>query len=147
MECTDNNVPIITLTKATCDYVQWTFVERSLVGGRLTTVLTLYAEMLLHKRMQKSVWWQATKIPPPFPSDIDRVFDLKNKLCCRAKPLGIACGHVIATSHHSNINELANMVHIYYRTDVFQTVYQTQTVYPLSHPSEWELIMVVVLSI
>nr|KAJ0189267.1 hypothetical protein LSAT_V11C800416650 [Lactuca sativa] len=79
-----HNVPIITLTEAIRDYIQWTFVERSLMtskipgailnhlitctrtlfdhiyfSGRLTTVLTSYVDVMLHKRMQKSVWWQA----------------------------------------------------------------------------------------
>nr|KAJ0208963.1 hypothetical protein LSAT_V11C400160530 [Lactuca sativa] len=40
---------------------------------RLTTVLTLYAEMEFHKRMQKYVRWQATKIPPKIPSPLPSV--------------------------------------------------------------------------
>nr|KAJ0188628.1 hypothetical protein LSAT_V11C900494610 [Lactuca sativa] len=36
--------------------------------GRLTNIHNSYAEMVLHKRMQKSVRWQATEIPPEIPS-------------------------------------------------------------------------------
>nr|KAJ0228516.1 hypothetical protein LSAT_V11C100012840 [Lactuca sativa] len=34
---------------------------------RLTNVHTPYARIVLHKRMQKCVRWQATKIPPEIP--------------------------------------------------------------------------------
>nr|KAJ0208732.1 hypothetical protein LSAT_V11C400170670 [Lactuca sativa] len=52
---------------------------------------------------------------------------------------GIVCDHAIATSCHSNIHELADMVQIYYRADVFQTAYQTKIMHPLPPPSEWEI--------
>nr|KAJ0195909.1 hypothetical protein LSAT_V11C700351680 [Lactuca sativa] len=89
------------LTEAIHDYIQRTFDERRLMEVSLIFVLTPYAELVLHKRMQKSV------------------------------RLGIACGHAIAAPRHSNIHELLDMVKIYYRADVFQTAYQTQTVHPL----------------
>nr|KAJ0221734.1 hypothetical protein LSAT_V11C200083050 [Lactuca sativa] len=58
------NVPIITLTEAIRDYIQRNFVKRSLMAERLINLLTLYAEIMLHKRMQKCIRWQTTKIPP-----------------------------------------------------------------------------------
>nr|KAJ0226183.1 hypothetical protein LSAT_V11C100030630 [Lactuca sativa] len=107
-----------------------------------TTILTPYAETVLHKRMPKSVRWQATKIPQEIPSsspsDIYQVFDFKktcvvnlNRRTCSCKQwhsLGIACSHAIVASRHSNIYELPYM-----------TAYQTQTVYPLPPPSEREI--------
>nr|KAJ0191232.1 hypothetical protein LSAT_V11C800411700 [Lactuca sativa] len=74
----------------------------------------LYAKMVLHKRMQNSVRWQATKIPTEIPSlllsNIYRVVDLKKTcfvdlnhhtcLCGKWHSLDIACGHAITTSHH-----------------------------------------------
>nr|KAJ0226987.1 hypothetical protein LSAT_V11C100000790 [Lactuca sativa] len=132
---------MITLTEAILDYIQRNFVERDLMASnisdpilsylitctrtlfdhiffsrRLTTALTSYIEMVLHKRMQKSVQWQATKIPPKISSPF---------------PLGITCDHATAASRYSNIHELPNMVTIYYPNDVFQTAYETQTVHPL----------------
>nr|KAJ0204720.1 hypothetical protein LSAT_V11C500271560 [Lactuca sativa] len=38
------------------------------MGGRLPSVLTSYAEMVLHMRTQKSNRWQTTKISPKIPS-------------------------------------------------------------------------------
>nr|KAJ0202719.1 hypothetical protein LSAT_V11C500234800 [Lactuca sativa] len=81
--------------------------------------------MVLHKRMQKSVRWQETKIPPEIPSpllsNIYRVFDFKKTYVVDTNPYG----HAIAASRHLNIHELPDMVQIYYRVDVFQTSYQT----------------------
>nr|KAJ0192352.1 hypothetical protein LSAT_V11C800453110 [Lactuca sativa] len=51
--------------------IRWNiFVERNFIRGRLTNVLTLYVEMVLLRRMQKSIRWQTTNIT----SDILRVF-------------------------------------------------------------------------
>nr|KAJ0208985.1 hypothetical protein LSAT_V11C400168850 [Lactuca sativa] len=60
----------------------------------VTTVLTPYAEMVLHKRMQTFVRWKATKIHLEIPSPL---------------PMVIACGHAIAASRHLNIHELPDM--------------------------------------
>nr|KAJ0206182.1 hypothetical protein LSAT_V11C500265090 [Lactuca sativa] len=98
------------LIEAICDYI--TLFDHIYFPANLTTVLTPYAEMVLHKRIQKSVRWQATKFPPEILSPL---------------PLGIACGNAIAASRHSNNHELLDMVHIYYWADVFQTAYKTQT--------------------
>nr|KAJ0221793.1 hypothetical protein LSAT_V11C200054970 [Lactuca sativa] len=113
-----HNVSIITLIEEIREYMQRTFVERSLTAGSLTTVLTPHAEMVLHKRIQKSV------------------------------RLGIACGHAITTVRHSNMHELVDMVKVFYHADVFQIVCQTQTIYPVPPQSEWEIpdpLMVVLL--
>nr|KAJ0207799.1 hypothetical protein LSAT_V11C500271170 [Lactuca sativa] len=122
------NVLIIMLTETIRGYIQRSFDECRLMADKipasLTTVLTSYAEVVLHKRMQKSVRWQATKTPSP--------------LCPKFINLGITCGHAIAASRHSNIHELLDMFWIYYWADVFQTAYQTQTVHPLPPPSEWK---------
>nr|KAJ0210594.1 hypothetical protein LSAT_V11C400164960 [Lactuca sativa] len=83
--------------------------------------------MVLHKRMQKSVGWQATKILSSLPFDIHR------------HNLGIVCGNAIAASRHSNIHELPDMVHINYQDDVFQTTYQTQTMHPFPSTTKWEI--------
>nr|KAJ0187278.1 hypothetical protein LSAT_V11C900492770 [Lactuca sativa] len=107
------------ITEAILDYVQRTFNECRLMATSLTTLLTPYAEMLLHKWMQKSVRWKSTKILPailsPLPSDIYRVFDFKKTCivdlnchtcsCGKWHILGIACGHAVAASRHSNIHE------------------------------------------
>nr|KAJ0195928.1 hypothetical protein LSAT_V11C700356550 [Lactuca sativa] len=74
-----HNVLIITLIEAIRDYIPHTFVECSFMGGKisLTSILTPYAEMVFCKRMQKCVWWQATKIPPEISSNIYRVVSFK----------------------------------------------------------------------
>nr|KAJ0201838.1 hypothetical protein LSAT_V11C600312100 [Lactuca sativa] len=107
------NVPMIMLTEETRDYIQRTFDERRLMTASLTTVLTPYVKMMLHKRMQKFVRWQATKIPLEIPSSLPS--DIYG--------LGIACGHAIATSRHLNVHELPDMVQIYYQVDVFHIAY------------------------
>nr|KAJ0216975.1 hypothetical protein LSAT_V11C300142480 [Lactuca sativa] len=141
------NVPIITLIEGI----------RS-----LTTVLTPYAQMVLQRWMQKSVGWQATHIPQQISSTLPTyvyvvsdfkttcVVDLNGHTCSCGKwcSLNITCGHGIAAAHHSNMHELVDMVQVYYHADVFQLVYQTQTVHPLPSPSEWEIpdpLMVVLL--
>nr|KAJ0195919.1 hypothetical protein LSAT_V11C700368440 [Lactuca sativa] len=75
------NVPIITLIEGIREYMRHTFVERSLMSGSLTTVLTPYVEMVLQRRMQKSFGWQATQIhqeiSSPFPTYIYLVSEFK----------------------------------------------------------------------
>nr|KAJ0185660.1 hypothetical protein LSAT_V11C900485860 [Lactuca sativa] len=92
------NVPIITLIEGIIEYMQNTFVERSIMA------------------------------------------DLNGHTCSCGKwrSLGIPCGHAIAAARHSNMHELLDMVQVYYHADVFQLIYQTQTVHPLPPPSEWE---------
>nr|KAJ0216651.1 hypothetical protein LSAT_V11C300119800 [Lactuca sativa] len=90
------NVPIITLIEGIREYMQNTFVERSIMA------------------------------------------DLNTCSCGKWCSLGIPCGHAIATARHSNMHELLHMVQVYYHADVFQLIYQTQTVHPLPPPSEWE---------
>nr|KAJ0220669.1 hypothetical protein LSAT_V11C200064840 [Lactuca sativa] len=150
------NVPIIMLTKAIHDYIQRTFDEHKLMAGKipgeilnlfnhlykslfdhiylsvsLTTILTLYAEMVLHQRRQKSY----LILKETCVIDLNQHTSSCGKWCS----LGIACAHAITSSRHSNIHELPDMVqiyYIYYRDDVFQTAYQTQTVHNLLPPSE-----------
>nr|KAJ0201852.1 hypothetical protein LSAT_V11C600324940 [Lactuca sativa] len=137
-------------TLANIGHAKWARLITLTSVGILTIILTSYVEMVLHKRMQKSVRWQATKIPPEIPSllpsDIYLVFYLKKTCvvhlnrhtcsCGKWRNLGIACDHAIVVSRHSNIHELPNMVQIYYRVDMFQTAYQTQTMHPFPIPSE-----------
>nr|KAJ0223574.1 hypothetical protein LSAT_V11C200080150 [Lactuca sativa] len=121
------NVPIITVTEVICE---------------LTTVHTLYAEIMLQRMMQKSAWWQATKIPPKISSNIYQVFDfeitcvlnLNRHTCSYGKwhSLGISCRYAIMTSCYSNIIELANV----YQTDLFRTTYQTQNMHHIPPPFE-----------
>nr|KAJ0189984.1 hypothetical protein LSAT_V11C800391450 [Lactuca sativa] len=59
--------------------------------------------------------------------------------CGKWRSLGITCGRAIATACHSNMHELVDMVQVFYHADVFQLVYQTQTVHPVPPPSEWEI--------
>nr|KAJ0189065.1 hypothetical protein LSAT_V11C800395330 [Lactuca sativa] len=128
---TQHNVPIITLFCAIVQYIQQTFAERSVMGGMLNTVFTPYAEMVLHRRMQKCLRCKETKIPPeipsPFPYDIFQVFDLKTRCIVDLNRhmffLGIACGHAIATARYTKNTELTDMVQIYYLADVFRTTY------------------------
>ncbi|KAL7595891.1 hypothetical protein Lser_V15G30488 [Lactuca serriola] len=76
LSVTQCNVSIITLIDVIVQYIHQTFAERSVMGGMLSTVFTPYIEMVVHRRMQKSLRWKATKIPPeipsPFPSDISK---------------------------------------------------------------------------
>nr|KAJ0186903.1 hypothetical protein LSAT_V11C900467500 [Lactuca sativa] len=76
----------------------------------LTTVLTPYAEMVLHKMMKNYVWWQATKIPSLLPSAIYREMAQSG--------YNLRSCYAIAASRHSNIHELPDVVQIYYRTNV-----------------------------
>nr|KAJ0188634.1 hypothetical protein LSAT_V11C900472710 [Lactuca sativa] len=85
-----------------------TLFDHIYFSWRLTTVLTPYVEMVLHKRMQKSV---QSELSYMFMWDMVQY--------------SITCDHAIATSHRSNIHELPDMVQIYYQGDVFQTAYQT----------------------
>nr|KAJ0212118.1 hypothetical protein LSAT_V11C400160800 [Lactuca sativa] len=142
-EVTQRNVPMITLIDAIVQYIQQTFAERSVVG-----------EMVLHRRMQKSLRWKATKIPPeivsPLPSDIFQVFDLKRRCvvdlnrhtcsCGKWRSLGIACGHAIDAARYTKNTELTDMVQIYYLADVFRTTYQTRNVNVVPPASEWEIL-------
>nr|KAJ0218848.1 hypothetical protein LSAT_V11C300117200 [Lactuca sativa] len=78
------------------------------------------------------------------------VLDLNDHTCSCGKwhSLDITCCHVITAARHSNMHELVDAVQVYYHADVFQLVYQTQTVHPLPPPSEWEIpdpLMVVLL--
>nr|KAJ0198393.1 hypothetical protein LSAT_V11C700375830 [Lactuca sativa] len=149
------NVPIIPLIEGIREYMQNTFVERSIMAGSLTSVLTPYAQMM-------SVRWQATQIPQqissPMPTYVYEVFDFKTTFvvdlngrtcsCGKWSSLAIACGHAITAAHDLNMHEIVNLVHVYYNADVFQLVYQTQTIHPLPPPSEWEIpdpLMVVLL--
>nr|KAJ0206838.1 hypothetical protein LSAT_V11C500234220 [Lactuca sativa] len=102
------------------------------LSGRLNSILTPFAQMMLQRRMQKCIRWQATKIPPEisssFPSDIFCIFYFK-RTC---------------------VVDLNHMVQIYYRVDVFQTTNQTHNVHPLPPTYEWEItnpLMVVLLPI
>nr|KAJ0209830.1 hypothetical protein LSAT_V11C400161980 [Lactuca sativa] len=129
------NVLIIMLTEAIRDYIQRIIIMLTEAIPSLTTVLTPYVEMMLHKRMQKSVQWKTTKVPPEItsliPPDIYRVFDFKKTCvvdlnrhtcsCGKRRSLGIACCHAIAVSRHLNIHKLPDMVNIYYRANVFRT--------------------------
>nr|KAJ0189219.1 hypothetical protein LSAT_V11C800401270 [Lactuca sativa] len=85
-----------TISSFVGQYIQQTFAERSVVGGMSNTVFTPYVEMVLHKRMQKSLRWKATKIPPkissPFPSDIFRIFDLKRSCVVDLNRHTCSCG-------------------------------------------------------
>ncbi|XP_052623728.1 uncharacterized protein LOC128129072 [Lactuca sativa] len=153
LSVTQRNVPIISLIDTIVQYIQQTFAESSVIGGLLSTVFTPYAEMVLHKRMQKSLGWKVAKIPPefpsPFPSDIFRVFDLKRTCvvdlnrhtcsCGKWCSLGIACGHAISAARYTNNTELIDMVQIYYRVDVFRTAYQTRNVNVIPPAAEWEI--------
>nr|KAJ0221401.1 hypothetical protein LSAT_V11C200064910 [Lactuca sativa] len=125
------NVPIITLIEGIREYMQNTFVERSIMAGSLTTVLTPYAQMVLQRRMQKFVGWQATQTPQqissPLPTYVYLVSDFKTTCV------------VDLNARHLNMHELVDMVQVYYHADVFQLVYQTQTVHPLPPPSDWEI--------
>nr|KAJ0226084.1 hypothetical protein LSAT_V11C100045370 [Lactuca sativa] len=118
----------------------------------LTTILTPYAEMVLHKRMQKFISYNL--LPYIYlVSHLKKkacVVDLNNNTCsCRKwRSLGIACGHDIVATHHSNMHELVDMFQVFYHANVFPLVYQTQTVHPVPPPSEWEIpnpLMVVLL--
>nr|KAJ0192438.1 hypothetical protein LSAT_V11C800395340 [Lactuca sativa] len=147
------NVPIIALIEGICGYMKNTFVEQSIMACSLTSVLTPYAQMVVFRRMQKSVRWQATQISQqissPMPTYVYEVIDFKTTCvvhlngrtcsCGKWSSLGIACGHAIATARDSNMHEIVNLVQVYYHPDVFQLVYQTQTVHPLPPPSEWEI--------
>nr|KAJ0212858.1 hypothetical protein LSAT_V11C400192710 [Lactuca sativa] len=76
----------------------------------LTIVLTPYAQMVLQRRMQKSIGWQATQIPQqissPLPTNVYPVSDFKTTFvvdlnghtcsCGKWRSLGITCGHAIA---------------------------------------------------
>nr|KAJ0223080.1 hypothetical protein LSAT_V11C200064920 [Lactuca sativa] len=122
LSVTQCNVPIITLIDAIVQYIQRTFAERSVVG-----------ELVLHRRMQKSLRWKATKIPPEipslFPSDVFHKWH----------SLGIACSHAIVATRYTNNTQLTDMVQIYYRADVFRTTYQTRNVNVVPPASEWEI--------
>nr|KAJ0201790.1 hypothetical protein LSAT_V11C600332470 [Lactuca sativa] len=91
-----HNVSIITLIEGIREYMQQTFVERSLMAGSLNTVLTPYAEMVLHKRMQKSIGWKATQIPQhissPFPQYIYLVFNFKTTCIVDLNGHTCSCG-------------------------------------------------------
>nr|KAJ0191657.1 hypothetical protein LSAT_V11C800435790 [Lactuca sativa] len=100
------NVVNIDVTNFFLCYRKRTLVDHIYYSTSLTTVLNLYAEMVLHKRLQKSIRRQTTKIPPKITLDT-------------------TCSHAIATSCHSNIHESPDVVQIYYQTNVFQTAYQT----------------------
>nr|KAJ0223197.1 hypothetical protein LSAT_V11C200061480 [Lactuca sativa] len=117
----------------------------------VTSILTPYAEMVLQRRMQKS-------ISSPLPAYIYLVSNFKTTCvvdlnghtysCGKWRSLGIACGHAIASTRYSNMHELVDTVQVFYHTDVFKLVYQTQTVHPVPPPSEWEIpdpLMVVLL--
>ncbi|XP_052622706.1 uncharacterized protein LOC128127994 [Lactuca sativa] len=109
------------------------------MAGSLTGVLTPYAQMVVFRRMQKSVRWQATQIPQQISSPVSAyvyevfdfkttcVVDLNDRTCSCGKwsSLGIACGHAIAAARDSNMHEIVNLVQVYYSADVFQLVYQT----------------------
>nr|KAJ0210053.1 hypothetical protein LSAT_V11C400182870 [Lactuca sativa] len=138
LSVTQRNVPIITLIDAIVQYIQQMFAECSVVGGMLNTVFTPYVEMVLHKRMQKSLRWKATKIPPeipsPFPSNIFQIL-----IDTQWRSLDIACSHAIAATRYTKNTELTDMVQIYYLADVFRTIYQTRNVNVVSPASEWEI--------
>nr|KAJ0220370.1 hypothetical protein LSAT_V11C200061490 [Lactuca sativa] len=59
--------------------------------------------------------------------------------CGKWRSLDIACGHAITSTRHSNMHDLVDMVQVFYHADVFKLVYQTQTIHPVSPPSEWEI--------
>nr|KAJ0199358.1 hypothetical protein LSAT_V11C600317800 [Lactuca sativa] len=138
------NIPIITLIEGIRENMQNTFVER---------------------KWQKDakVCWLASNTDPPtnlvsLPTYVYLVSDFKTTCvidlnghtcsCGKWRSLGITCGHAIIAARHSNMHALVDMVQVYYHTDVFQLVYQTQTVHPLPPPSEWEIpdpLMVVLL--
>nr|KAJ0221904.1 hypothetical protein LSAT_V11C200056370 [Lactuca sativa] len=107
LSVSQHNVPIILLIYKIVQYIQQTFAERSVIGGLLSTVFTPYAEMVLHKNMQKSLGWKATKIPTeipsPFPSNIFRVFLSKKNI------LVIACCQAIVVARYTNNKELIDM--------------------------------------
>nr|KAJ0190039.1 hypothetical protein LSAT_V11C800450960 [Lactuca sativa] len=105
-----HNVPIISLIDTIVQYIQQTFAERRM----LSTIFTPYVEMVLHRRMQKSLGWKATKISPEI-------------------LLGIACGHAIAAARYTNNTELTDMVQIYYWAD-------TTNVNVVPPTSEWEIL-------
>nr|KAJ0200031.1 hypothetical protein LSAT_V11C600305070 [Lactuca sativa] len=51
VECINQHkVPIIMLTEAIRDYIQQTSIECKLMAAILTIVLTLYVEIVLHKK-------------------------------------------------------------------------------------------------
>nr|KAJ0191382.1 hypothetical protein LSAT_V11C800443000 [Lactuca sativa] len=90
----------------------------------LTGVLTPYAQMMVQRRMQKSVCWQATQIPQqissPMPTYVYELFDFKTTCvvdlngrtcsCGKWSSLGIACGHAITAARDSNMHEIVNLV-------------------------------------
>ncbi|XP_023729221.2 uncharacterized protein LOC111876892 [Lactuca sativa] len=145
LSVTQCNVPIVTLIDAIVQYIQQTWM--------LSTIFTSYTEMVLQRRMQKSLRWKATKIPPEIPSslpsDIFQVFDLKRRCvvdlnrhtcpCGKWHSLGIACGHAIGAARYTNNMGLTDMVQIYYRTDVFRITYRTRNVNIVPPPSKWEI--------
>nr|KAJ0212805.1 hypothetical protein LSAT_V11C400182880 [Lactuca sativa] len=125
------NVPIIALIEGIREYMQNTFVERSIMARSLSGVLTPYAQMMVFRRMQKFVRLQATQIPQqissPMPTYVYEVFDFKTTCV------------VDLNARDSNMHEIVNLVQVYYHADVFRLVYQIQTVHPLPPPSEWEI--------
>nr|KAJ0227881.1 hypothetical protein LSAT_V11C100025980 [Lactuca sativa] len=68
-------------------------------GRRLTNVLTPYTEIVFHKRMQKSIRWQATKIlpeiPSPLPPNIYQVFDFKKTCVVNSLNYVLSSGTII----------------------------------------------------
>nr|KAJ0195148.1 hypothetical protein LSAT_V11C700347290 [Lactuca sativa] len=109
------------LTETTHDHIQRIFVKRGFMGGGCKSPFD--------SKQQRS----RLRFRPTFSTTC--VMNLNCHTCSHGKwrSLGIACGHVIATSRYSNITKLADMVQIYYHADVFRTTYQTKmcTLFPL----------------